>query len=304
MARFHRCRRQEAPRRHGRRDDGREARPRGGRRRLRRRRRGPAHQGRRPRSPKRGAERTASNGLVAAAEGAMIELGCETDFVAKNEQFQSLAVRHRRARGRPAGVSDVDEAARRDPQGRPHRPRRTSTVSGRRHRREARAQARRACSTARSRPTCTARPPTCPPQVGVLVRVHRRRPEAARVDGHAGRRDAPSYVTRDEVSGRHRRDRAADRRGQGPRGGQARGGASPKIVEGSVNGFFKDVVLTEQASVQDPKRASRPCSTRPAINVTRFARFEVGEVLSHTARRGPDAAPSGDRRGGPGRGRE
>src|ERR1700761_8401269 len=40
---------------------------------------------------KRGAERTASNGLVAAAEGAMIELASETDFVAKNEQFQTLA---------------------------------------------------------------------------------------------------------------------------------------------------------------------------------------------------------------------
>jgi len=39
----------------------------------------------------RGAERTASNGLVAAAEGAMIQLSCETDFVAKNEQFQQLA---------------------------------------------------------------------------------------------------------------------------------------------------------------------------------------------------------------------
>src|SRR4051794_19873607 len=39
---------------------------------------------------KRG-ERQASNGLVAAAEGAMIELASETDFVAKNEQFQTLA---------------------------------------------------------------------------------------------------------------------------------------------------------------------------------------------------------------------
>src|SRR5579875_3813891 len=40
---------------------------------------------------KRGAERSASNGLVAAADGAMIELNSETDFVAKNEEFQSLA---------------------------------------------------------------------------------------------------------------------------------------------------------------------------------------------------------------------
>src|SRR3954462_6673751 len=40
---------------------------------------------------KRGAERTTSNGLIAAAEGAMIELACETDFGAKNAQFQALA---------------------------------------------------------------------------------------------------------------------------------------------------------------------------------------------------------------------
>src|SRR6202000_2965267 len=40
---------------------------------------------------KRAAERPASNGLVAAAEGAMIELACETDFVAKGEDFQTLA---------------------------------------------------------------------------------------------------------------------------------------------------------------------------------------------------------------------
>src|ERR1700712_947765 len=39
---------------------------------------------------KRG-DRVATNGLVAAAEGAMIELASETDFVAKSEQFQTLA---------------------------------------------------------------------------------------------------------------------------------------------------------------------------------------------------------------------
>src|SRR5579862_4354052 len=40
---------------------------------------------------KRGSEREATNGLVAAAEGAMIELASESDFVAKNEEFQTLA---------------------------------------------------------------------------------------------------------------------------------------------------------------------------------------------------------------------
>ena len=37
------------------------------------------------------AERATSNGLVVAADGAMVELDCETDFVAKNADFQALA---------------------------------------------------------------------------------------------------------------------------------------------------------------------------------------------------------------------
>jgi elongation factor Ts len=37
------------------------------------------------------AERTTSNGLVAVLDGAMIELRCETDFVAKNADFIALA---------------------------------------------------------------------------------------------------------------------------------------------------------------------------------------------------------------------
>ena len=40
---------------------------------------------------KRGAEREASNGLVAADGNALVELLCETDFVAKNADFSSLA---------------------------------------------------------------------------------------------------------------------------------------------------------------------------------------------------------------------
>src|SRR3954462_14595712 len=40
---------------------------------------------------KRGAERTAGSGLIAAAEGALVELNSETDFVAKNEEFLQLA---------------------------------------------------------------------------------------------------------------------------------------------------------------------------------------------------------------------
>ena len=40
---------------------------------------------------KRSAERSAPNGLVASIDGALLQLGAETDFVAKNEFFQALA---------------------------------------------------------------------------------------------------------------------------------------------------------------------------------------------------------------------
>src|SRR4029450_3219624 len=43
------------------------------------------------RAAKRGAERSATNGLVASSGGALLQLGAETDFVAKNEEFQRLA---------------------------------------------------------------------------------------------------------------------------------------------------------------------------------------------------------------------
>ena len=40
---------------------------------------------------KRGAERTASAGLVAASGTALVELNCETDFVAKSDDFVATA---------------------------------------------------------------------------------------------------------------------------------------------------------------------------------------------------------------------
>jgi elongation factor Ts len=52
--------------------------------------------------------------------------------------------------------------------------------------------------------------------------------------------------------------------------------ALPKIVEGRVNGFFKDVALLEQASVQDSKKTVKALLDEAGVTVRRFARFEVG----------------------------
>ncbi len=52
----------------------------------------------------------------------------------------------------------------------------------------------------------------------------------------------------------------------------------PKIIEGRVNGFFKDVVLMEQPSVADGKKSVKALLDEAGVTVTRFVRFEVGQA--------------------------
>ncbi len=54
--------------------------------------------------------------------------------------------------------------------------------------------------------------------------------------------------------------------------------ALPKIVEGRLNGFFKDVVLLEQPSVSDNKKTVKALLDEAGVTVTRFVRFEVGQA--------------------------
>ena len=89
----------------------------------------------------------------------------------------------------------------------------------------------------------------------------------------------PQYLTRDEVPA----DVVEPRSARSPRRPPARRAsprqALPKIVEGRVNGFFKD---------DRPARAGRRCSDNKksvkqvldeaGVTVTRFARFEVGQA--------------------------
>jgi elongation factor Ts len=53
-------------------------------------------------------------------------------------------------------------------------------------------------------------------------------------------------------------------------------GALPRIVEGRVNGFFKDRVLLEQSSVQDSKKTVKAYATEHGATITGFARLEIG----------------------------
>ena len=53
--------------------------------------------------------------------------------------------------------------------------------------------------------------------------------------------------------------------------------ALPKIVEGRINGFYKDAVLVEQSSVLDSKKTVGKLLDEAGVTVTAFARFEVGQ---------------------------
>ena len=54
--------------------------------------------------------------------------------------------------------------------------------------------------------------------------------------------------------------------------------AIAKIVEGRLNGFYKDVVLLDQPSVSDNKKTVKALLDEAGVTVTRFARFEVGQA--------------------------
>src|SRR5204863_82499 len=51
-----------------------------------------------------------------------------------------------------------------------------------------------------------------------------------------------------------------------------------KIVDGRLNAYFKDVVLTEQAFVKDQKTAIKQVLAQNGVTVTGFARFQVGQA--------------------------
>ena len=223
----------------------------------------------------RGAERSATNGLVAAAEGAMIQLNCETDFVAKNEQFQQLAA-DVVAHAAKTGTGDVAALlAEKLADGRTVAENIDSVAAVIGEKLELTAvvvlggEGRQVASYMHRRSS------DLPPQVGVLVEFEGGDLEAARGAAMQVAAMRPTYVTRDEVPDdvveNERRIAEATAREEGKPEQ-----ALPKIVEGRVNGFFKDVALLEQASVQDSKKSVKAVLDAAGVTVKSFARFEVG----------------------------
>lgn len=223
----------------------------------------------------RGAARSATNGLVAAADGAMIQLNCETDFVAKNEQFQQLAA-DVVAHAARAGSTDVPALlAETLADGRSVADSIDAVAAVIGEKLELTAVAVLGGSGRQVASYLHRRSSDLPPQVGVLVEFEGEDLEAARAVAMQVAAMRPTYLSRDEVPAdvveNERRIAEATAREEGKPEQ-----ALTRIVEGRLNGFFKDVVLLEQSSVQDSKQTVKAVLDAAGVTVRRFRRFDVG----------------------------
>src|SRR3954454_19377181 len=221
---------------------------------------------------KRGAERTTSNGLIAAAEGAMIELACETDFVAKNEQFQSLAsdiVAHA-AKTRTDEVEALLGETLQDGKTVQENITDMQAVLG-----EKLELRRVVVFDGQVASYMHRRATDLPPQIGVLVEFEGGDESAARSTAMQVSAMRAQYLSRDDVPSElvenERRIVEATAREEGKPEQ-----ALPKIVEGRVTGFYKDVVLLDQPYVRDNKKTVGKVVDEAGVTLKRFARFEVG----------------------------
>ena len=224
------------------------------------------------------AGRTAANGLVAHSGRALLELNCETDFVAKNADFIELAQTLVALvdETKPADVPTLLGATLADGRSVADTVEAASAKIG-----EKLVVNRLAVLDGDVAVYMHRKSPDLPPQVGVAVAYTGKADEAGESDARAIAMQIaamrPKYVTRDEVPD----DVVATERRIAEETAREEGkpeAALPKIVDGRVNGFFKDFVLIEQASVADNKKTVKQVLAEAGIEVTRFVRFEVGQA--------------------------
>lgn len=222
------------------------------------------------------ADRSTSEGLIVAREQdvavTLIELACETDFVAKNERFISLADKVadavaavkadsvEAALAAQAGDKSVEQVISEEAAiiGEKVELRRVRTISGDKvevylHR------------TSKD----------LPPQIGVVVAYTGDDAETARSIAQHISFANPSYLSREDVPSdaveKERQIVTEISRNEGKPEA-----ALPKIVEGRVSAFIKQVALLEQDYAKDSKLSVAQVAKDAGITVTDFARFKVG----------------------------
>ncbi len=222
------------------------------------------------------ADRSTSEGLVAAHEGDgvayLLELACETDFVAKNDKFVALADQILAAVV-AAGSGSAETALQAAAQG--------GTVASMIEDQAAilgeKVELRRVSKLEGERFAVYLHKTNkdLPPQVGVVVAYSGSDADTARsVAQHISFAD-PQFLSRDDVPAdaveAERRIVEEISRGEGKPEA-----ALPKIVEGRVGAFFKQVALLEQDYARDNKMQIKQVVEQAGLTITGFTRFRVG----------------------------
>ncbi|GAA5181932.1 translation elongation factor Ts [Rugosimonospora acidiphila] len=224
------------------------------------------------------AGRTAANGLVAHSGTALLEINCETDFVAKNADFIALAqsLVEQVANTNPADLDAL--LASTLPDGR--------TVAAAVDEQSAKIGERLvvnrfAVLNGQVAVYLHRKSADLPPAVGVMVEYAGKSDEAGEADARGVAMQIaamrPKYLSRDEVptdvvaTERRIAEETAREEGKPEQ-------ALARIVEGRVGAFFKDFVLLEQSSVQDQKKTVQQILKEAGLTVNRFVRFEVGQA--------------------------
>jgi elongation factor Ts len=226
------------------------------------------------------ATRTAANGLVTSqldghTAGVLVELNCETDFVAKTDLFQRLAGEITLV-AMMAGV--FDRPAVLDLEARPG-------VTVQQLIEEAGASLKENLELGRFArfeggyvdSYLHRSDAALPPTLGVLIQLDEKNAEVAKDLAQQIAAMRPAYIVREDVPAdvveKERRIAEQITRDEGKPEQ-----AIPKIVDGRLNSYFKDVVLTEQVFVKDQKTTVKQVLAAGGVSVTGFARFQVGQA--------------------------
>ncbi|NJQ02285.1 translation elongation factor Ts [Streptomyces zingiberis] len=223
--------------------------------------------------------RSAENGAVVSliaedrTSGVLLELKCETDFVAKGDKFLAVAdaLAAHVAKTSPADIGAllaseieagktvqayVDEA---------------NATLGEKIVLDRFAQFQGGYVATYMHRTS----PDLPPQVGVLVELDQENAEVAKDVAQHIAAFGPKYLTREDVPAEtvenERRVAEATAREEGKPEQ-----ALPKIIEGRVNGFFKENTLLDQAFAKDSKKTVQKVLDEAGVTLKRFARIRVG----------------------------
>ncbi|WP_299533304.1 translation elongation factor Ts [uncultured Streptomyces sp.] len=223
--------------------------------------------------------RSAENGAVVSivsddkTSGVLVELKCETDFVAKGEKFQAVA---NQLAAHVAATSPADLAALLASEIEPGKTVQAFVDEANANLGEKIVLDRFAQFTGAFVSVYMHRTmPDLPPQIGVMVELDKADADLAKGLAQHIAAFAPKYLSREDVPAEvveaERRVAEETTRAEGKPEA-----ALPKIVEGRVNGFFKEATLLGQPYALDNKKSVQKVLDEAGVTLKRFTRIKVG----------------------------